>query len=1294
MSLAGSEHQLLLGLLAFQNGMIDRAGLLSAFDAWSQGESASLGEILVRQKSVSGEERVLIEALVERYVVRHGGDVEKSLAHVGKLNPTVQDELARIADPDVRDSLAIVGRDADPFATMAFGAGKPVEGGRFRVLRPHARGGVGEVFVASDAEIPREVALKQIQERHADHAEARARFVQEAEITGALEHPGIVPVYGLGTYADGRPFYAMRFINGDSLQQAIRRFYDAPSPGGGSRTVEFRNLLKRFIDVCYAVDYAHSRGVLHRDLKPGNIMLGKYGETLVVDWGLAKAVGKPETPHSTIGAERTVQLSGTTAGGSGTPTEYGSAVGTPAYMSPEQAAGRLDDLGTASDIYGLGATLYQILSGKAPYEGTLDEVLRKVQRGEFSRPRLVNSRLPSALEAICLKAMALRPADRYTDARELADDVERWLADETVTAYREPVPARLARLLRKHRALAATLLAAIAVAATASGFGSVLLYREQKRTEQQRNVALDLAEHNAELARREKQQRTSLQRQTLGLQIDQAVALSQSNMTTGSVVLGECLRAAETAGFEELEHEVRLQLSGVMPQLHSIRWMSDLKNPLIAPRGRRLVAQVGESEAIVVDWTKGSAAEKIGERKFSARRLLGISPDGRRVAIIDSRDQFAVVDLDIVGRVVAVWPDAQPTMIVGFQFDHSGERGFVSRNERDGTRTGTVVRLAGAGHATTVETVGESVGLVASGDAARWVRFSLDGATVHLLDDQHRLIRVDSETGEVRNLSVKTVSDSEAFEVGPSENVFFLSATNRLVRRWEAADQLNRVTIFDKGYIQHLRYAPAAETLWVGANNFGIAKVDLVAKKWNTVSSGVTPRSLAVSPDGSRVAYSDDRFEIHVLDAKTGKLLGAPIHTGKPVQFLDFDGGDGLIFNTYDRQFLARLENADRGAKYRRFASGQPYGVCWGDRGRLFVSFRASPETATSWGPIDIASIDTDPKWFSAPAEQPFLSANADLTRVVTFGNGAQLRDAATGESIGPERASSVSGPRTVAMSPRFPCYATFDGASKKLGIWGTVDGNLLGEHTTIGFEFNGLAWSTTKDRVFALDSLRRKLIQVEAASTKPQFVERNLEAACKFLACSADGARVVVTSGSDFVYVYDVESWTKIAAVPQSTSIEIVALSPDGRWLAVGGRDGIIRLSNLETNSAYPPFQNGGVVTDIAFSSDSRFMAGCSSLGVGRLWYVPSGRRIGPVLQPGPPTSFAFAKFAPDDSAVAVRANSYLMTYPLPKALVGDASTLASEIGRKVALIRDETGGVRVRTPAEWKAVAHPHKP
>src|SRR5262249_5388545 len=176
----------------------------------------------------------------------------------------------------------------------------------------------------------------------------------------------------------------------------------------GRRSLAFSKLLRRFLDVCDTIDYAHSRGVLHRDLKPSNVIVGRYGETLVVDWGLAKATGCREPEANP--AEHTLIPS---SSGSGAETLPGQALGTPAYMSPEQAAGALERLGPASDVYSLGATLYGLLPGRPPFEGEVADILRKVGKGEITPPHRLDPSIDPALEAVCLKAMALEPGRRY-----------------------------------------------------------------------------------------------------------------------------------------------------------------------------------------------------------------------------------------------------------------------------------------------------------------------------------------------------------------------------------------------------------------------------------------------------------------------------------------------------------------------------------------------------------------------------------------------------------------------------------------------------------------------------------------------------------------------------------------------------------------------------------------------------------------------------------------------------------------------------------------------------------------
>jgi eukaryotic-like serine/threonine-protein kinase len=450
-----ASSDLLFGLLALQNGLIDQAKLVAAFQGWALDKSRPIAEILLAQGAIDADDRALLQALAAKHLKRYGGDPARSLASLA-VGKSTRESLGRVGEPAIEATLSLVGSassgDANRTSTYSVETASS-DGQRFRVLRPHARGGLGAVFVALDGELHREVALKQILDSHADDPVIRQRFVLEAEITGGLEHPGIVPVYGLGAFDDGRPYYAMRFIRGDNLKEAIASFHadEALKHHQGSRSLELRKLLRRFLDVCNAIDYAHSRGVLHRDIKPGNVIVGKHGETLVVDWGLAKPMGHAEVGSRTD--ERTLLPS--SASGSAD-TLPGSAIGTPAYMSPEQACGDLQALGRRSDVYSLGATLYSLLTGKAPFEGSdVGTVLREVQKGVFPAPRALDSTIDRALEAVCLKAMATKALDRYASCKALADEVECWMADEPVTAWSEPFLRRALRFGRRNRTLVA-----------------------------------------------------------------------------------------------------------------------------------------------------------------------------------------------------------------------------------------------------------------------------------------------------------------------------------------------------------------------------------------------------------------------------------------------------------------------------------------------------------------------------------------------------------------------------------------------------------------------------------------------------------------------------------------------------------------------------------------------------------------------------------------------------------------------------------------------------------------------
>ena len=424
--------------------------------------------------------------LVERWEERRAGGEEVDLESLCAGCPECLDEvrwrveaLRELGDAfeDTEGDDEAPGGTAVPRESASCGA-------TYRELQFLARGGLGEVFLARNEELGREVALKFIRRDLARHPEYRRRFLREAEVTGRLEHPGIVPVYGLGCDDRGAPCYAMQLVRGETLESAVAAFHRPDRDGRDPRprAVAFRELLGRFVAVCRTIEYAHSRGTLHRDLKPRNIMVGPYGEALVVDWGLAKILdGDGDGSATPVGS------------GDGPAWRTRTTVGTPAYMSPEQAEGPPERVGPAADIYGLGATLYALLTGRAPFEGETPEIFRRKARGDFPAPRRVAPRVAPVLEAICLKAMATDPVDRYPTAGAVADDLARWLADEPVSAYRESWVQRLARWSRRHRTWVRAGAVALAVVAVVATVAAVWVARARRVAEHRFEVALEAA---------------------------------------------------------------------------------------------------------------------------------------------------------------------------------------------------------------------------------------------------------------------------------------------------------------------------------------------------------------------------------------------------------------------------------------------------------------------------------------------------------------------------------------------------------------------------------------------------------------------------------------------------------------------------------------------------------------------------------------------------------------------------------------------------------------------------------
>lgn len=372
---------------------------------------------------------------------------------------------------------------------------------RYVLMSELGRGGLGRVRLAFDQQLGREVAVKDLLPQSLHAAEKIRRFLDEARVTGQLEHPGIVPVYSAGLDAEGNPFYAMKRIGGRTLSQAIREFHRL-DPADRSRPQRFSELLTVFVSICRTMAFSHQRGVLHRDLKPQNIIVGDFGEAIVVDWGLAKHFAS--ATDTTLRAESLAAATNGSlvdddhpAGGDAAHTKVGTIVGTIPYMSPEQALAQ--PLDARSDVYALGAILFDVLTGSAPFRGERREVLRRVQRGKVPSPRSVMPHVPRALEAICLHAMARQAEDRYQSALELADEVVRYQAGEPVLAYPEPWYDRSLRWIKRHRTAVLAAAASAAVFAVVFGAG---VWRERRRADSVALQAEQLAsEAEDELAR-------------------------------------------------------------------------------------------------------------------------------------------------------------------------------------------------------------------------------------------------------------------------------------------------------------------------------------------------------------------------------------------------------------------------------------------------------------------------------------------------------------------------------------------------------------------------------------------------------------------------------------------------------------------------------------------------------------------------------------------------------------------------------------------------------------------------
>lgn len=1158
------EREVLLGILASRLGCVTARDLVDRLRSWSADKSRPLGELLVEQRLLSPERRDLLTRLVDVQLAEHQG-AAREVVELLCLDSSVLNQLSQLADPDIRACLPVQQAGADDHGPETVIEATQLEShrqqGRFQVLRPHAEGGLGTVSVALDTELKREVAFKEVKRAFAKDANAQSRFVLEAEVTGGLEHPGIVPVYALGAFSDGRPYYAMRFIRGDSLHDAIKRFHEhrgrlvpassssppALSPHGhdtdpnssgsaihapnnvskrknSTRTpyvsdLEFRALINRLIDVCNAIEYAHSRGVLHRDLKPGNIMLGRYGETLVVDWGLAKVLGRDlhSSPESTqLGTADTERPLVPASDKLVTPTMMGKAIGTPAFMSPEQASGQLDDLGPATDIYSLGATLFQLMTGVPPIGARteesserlgLAELLQRARTGQFPKPSSINPETPRPLEAVCLKAMSLAAVDRYRSARALAVELERWLADEPVKAYPEVWTTRLRRAVRRHQTLAAT--SAALVFATLVGLGIMLVVvsaSNERLAAESRRAFRNYYASQINLAQRdwEKADINHLE--------------ERLRQTEAASTGGEDLRGFEWHFWNQLRHRAELPLKG-----HT----GDIKSVAVHPNGTRLATASGDATAKIWDLSTGRVL----------MTLAGHTGDVNDVAFNRQGTLVATVSEDGTARL---WDALDGHLVRVF----GGHTNFVVclALSADGTQLAT----GGRDNAVRLWDVASGKEIAVLPGHTGWVRglvFNQDGS---------RLASASADT-TIKLWNTRTGSELATFKGHTKE-------------------------------VQGVAFSPDGKKL-ASASEDGTLKVwdaeTATHQSTLTGHDGTVFGAVFVS-DGRELASAGQDQLIKIWDVETGKeqatLSG---HGGEVRSLVLASDGQRLISASWD-QTVRTWDVANRKEVARLDCT------LVGDGNLESTTLRAHRHWAVC------VDFSLDGRYFASGSKDEFV----------------KIWDAATNRELRTLKAHT-SGVYEVAFSPDGQRLATC-GCDQTVKVWQVESGELL---LTLGGK---LGWVYSTDfspdgSQLASASADRTVRIWDSRDGRELLTLRGHTNEVNDVSFSPDGLRLATVSDDRTARVWDLTSGRELLVFEGHTGVLFgVAFSPDGRYVASAGQDETVRVWDSRTGVEHRVLR--GHVDDVnrvTFSRDGRRLISTGDDHTIKLWDMLSGQEL-----------------------------------------------------------------------------------
>ena len=1002
---------------------------------------------------------------------------------------------------------------------------------RYEQVTEHARGGLGRVVRAVDRRLGRTVAVKELLRHDASN---EARFLREAMITARLEHPGIVPVHEAGRWPNGDPYYVMKLVEGRTLKELIAEATMLRSRLG---------LLAHVIAVADAVGYAHSQGVIHRDLKPSNVIVGEFGETIVVDWGLARDRKRdlPEPGDDVL-----------TAAGSGISTVSGKVVGTPAYMSPEQARGGVVD--ERADVYALGAVLYEVLAGSPPHaDATPQAVLDRVIAGPPRPLAMVVPSVPVELATIVRKAMARDPDARYPNAIALAEDLRRFTTGQLVSAHSYSTWALLRKKLARHRGVVA-----VAVASTimlgAVGVTSV------RRVIAERNIARSergLAELALTSAEKRKRELVLLQAET-ALTKDPTAALAWLK----SYDVGTDDRSLVV---DMVDEAVALGVAR-----HVFRpgdWVIDAQ---FTPDGKALVAASRDGMLHAYDIATGAETE------------LGQVPSPPRVMVLTA-DGELVITGDEAGEVIA-WPlhggpsrllvESGGRWISQLRLSSDGRMLLVERE----SSAPQVIALAG----------GDPVAL-APATGLKFTVAALDWSRIVMMTAANELAVPAARDGDAPRSLVRTEKAIAFVAISPrGDTVVVHDGTTIWSLPFTGGPRRELARYADK--LTAIAWSPDGKTIAIGGHRPEIVVVD-AATGALTELRGHTDAiyTLAFTRDGSRLLSASDDATARVWNLVTARRDRAArprrrrlprAVLGRRAQRRDGEPRrqrPGLADRLAEHRGVRRAR-PDRGHAVRR----RPAGGAHHDLGRAL---------GPGVGPARAGVV------VGRPAAQPGLRDRVATTAdhvVIPNADGSMELRAQAGAPIALRGHRGLITHVEFARDGRTVFSSSSDGTLRRWDV-ATGEGGIVLETTTPirGFAVarDGRIAAQAGDLTYRIDRSGRvtKLGKgpawcIELAEFEP-ITDRLIAHRCDNSLALIDGDRVIELPTGGY-------------------TASRLAVSPDGRWIAGGLADRTIRLWSTETGRVIDVLRgHSDFVLDVAFSPDGSQLASASYDKTIRLW-------------------------------------------------------------------------------------------